>query len=139
MNGVFAFIKNTCTAFGITVQFSTGAATATIPPGAEAMVYGDGTNAQIAFQTANDHGTISRGTTTLSAGVSPAITASLAAGSTIVFSLRTNANDALSVKYAALDADRVLGAQGNFKITALLAGGTINNVDTSTVDWYVVT
>lgn len=45
--GKLKVIRNDCTANGITVQFSSGAATATIPPGTSALVCGDGTNAFI--------------------------------------------------------------------------------------------
>lgn len=45
--GNMKLIRNNCTVFGITVQFSSGLATATIPPGTSAIVDGDGTNAEI--------------------------------------------------------------------------------------------
>lgn len=47
----------------------------------------------------------------------------------------------LTVNYAPLGVDRVIGragAGGGFKLTALLADGTINVLDTSTLDWEVV-
>lgn len=47
--GQMKIVRNNCTVFGITVQFNSGAATATIPPGASAVVIGDGVNAQIAM------------------------------------------------------------------------------------------
>lgn len=43
--GAVVFVQNNCTTNGITFQFATGSATATIPPGTSATVYGDGTNA----------------------------------------------------------------------------------------------
>lgn len=45
--GVIKFIRNNCTVFGITVQFSTGSATGTILPGTSAIVIADGTNAVV--------------------------------------------------------------------------------------------
>jgi len=78
-----------------------------------------------------------KGTTTLVAGVSPAIVATITATSRIGFALKNPANGALTVKFAALDADRVVGAPGSFKVTALVAAGTINVADTSDMDWWV--
>lgn len=77
------------------------------------------------------------GTTTLSSGVSPAIAATITENSRIVGFLKDPANGALTVKFAALSANRSVGAPGSFKITALIAAGTINTADTSTVDWVV--
>lgn len=45
--GAMVFVRNDCTANGITVQFSSGAATATIAPATSVLVAGDGTNAFI--------------------------------------------------------------------------------------------
>lgn len=45
--GAWKIVSNQCVGFGITVQFSTGAPTATIPIGKSAIVYGDGTDAQL--------------------------------------------------------------------------------------------
>lgn len=45
--GTIKFIRNNCTVSGITVQFATGAATATILPATSAIVAGDATNAVI--------------------------------------------------------------------------------------------
>jgi hypothetical protein len=44
-SGALKLIDNQCIGGGITVQFLTGTATATIPIGCRAIVYGDGTNA----------------------------------------------------------------------------------------------
>ncbi len=87
------------------------------------------------------NGGVQRGVTTLSSGVSPAITARIAATSRIVFGLNAPANDALTVKYAALSTDRSNGVAGSFKISALTAAGSgaINTADTSIMDWMVVT
>jgi hypothetical protein len=46
-SGTMLFVRNNCSVNGITVQFSSGTATATILPSTSALVYGDGTNAQI--------------------------------------------------------------------------------------------
>lgn len=46
-NGTMKIIKNSCTSNGITVQFLTGSATSTIAVGKSAIVWGDGTNAQM--------------------------------------------------------------------------------------------
>lgn len=45
------------------------------------------------------------------------------------------ATGALTVTYAALGTDRSVGAPGSFRIKSLLADGTINVADVSTVDW----
>lgn len=85
-------------------------------------------------------GGIQKGTTTLVAGVSPAITACIAATSSIQFNLKTPTGDALTIKYGALATDRVNGATGSFKISALsnVGGGALNVADTSVLDWEVV-
>lgn len=44
----------------------------------------------------------------------------------------------LTVNYGALVADRTPGAPGSFIISALLAAGTINVLDTSDVDWIAI-
>lgn len=80
---------------------------------------------------------VQKGTTTLVAGASPAIAATITASSRIGVTLKDPANGTLTHKFAALSADRVVGAPGSFKITALLAAGTINAADTSTMDWWV--
>lgn len=45
--GALKIVRCNCTGNGITVQFLSGAATATIAPATAAVIYGDGTNAQI--------------------------------------------------------------------------------------------
>lgn len=72
-------------------------------------------------------------------GKTAAIPAFITANSRIVVSLKTPVGDALTIKYAALAADRVVGAPGSFQISALAAagGGAVNGVDTSTIDWLV--
>lgn len=84
--------------------------------------------------------TIQAGTTTLVAGVSPAIAAVITASSRIFGFVKVMTPGAgnLTVEYGALAADRAIGSPGSFKITALLAAGTINNVDVSSIDWLVV-
>jgi hypothetical protein len=72
-------------------------------------------------------------------GVSAFIPATITASSRIVPGVVTMTPGAgsLTVQYAALAADRVIGlagAGGGFKLTALLAAGTINVLDTSNVD-----
>ena len=73
-------------------------------------------------------------------GKTAAIPAFISATSKILVSQKTPAGDALTVKYAALAADRVVGAPGSFQITAILAagGGAVNGADTSTIDWEVI-
>lgn len=78
------------------------------------------------------------GSATLSSGVSPSIAATVVSGSIIVCTLKTPSGTALSVKYAALAADRTIGAPGSFKISALVAAGTVNSGDSSVLDWVVV-
>jgi len=77
------------------------------------------------------------GTATLAAGT-VSIAATITAASVIVATVKTPANHTLTVDYAVLSADRSVGAPGSFKITAVLAAGTINTADTSTIDWIVV-
>lgn len=74
-------------------------------------------------------------------GKTAAIPAFITAQSRILVSLKTPVGDALTIKYAALAADRVNGTPGSFKISALAAagGGAVNGVDTSTIDWEVFT
>ncbi len=45
--GAMVIVRNNCTGFGVTVQFSSGSATATIVTGTSALIAGDGTNAVI--------------------------------------------------------------------------------------------
>lgn len=70
-------------------------------------------------------------------GKTAAIPAYINANTRIVVTLKAPTGDALTVKYAALLADRVNGFPGSFQISALAAagGGAINGVDTSTIDW----
>lgn len=71
-------------------------------------------------------------------GKTAAIPAFITPTTRIIVCLKTPSGDALTVKYAAIDADRVNGAPGSFKISALAAagGGAINGVDVSTIDWF---
>jgi|SRR6478735_5389473 len=77
------------------------------------------------------------GTTTLVLGISPLIAANINATSNIVCTLRTPVGVNLTTGYAATAAARVNGNPGSFRITAMLAAGTINILDGSTVDWMV--
>jgi len=78
---------------------------------------------------------IQGGTATLSSGVTGNITAAITANTRIVVSVSTPSGTTLTTEWSALDADRTVGATGPFKITALLAAGTINTADNSTVNW----
>lgn len=71
-------------------------------------------------------------------GKTAAIPAFITASTRIFVSLKTPSGDALTVKYAALAADRVAGAPGSFQISALsnAGGGAVNGVDVSTIDWF---
>lgn len=73
-------------------------------------------------------------------GKSANVTAILTANSRIECTQRIPVGDNTTVRYAALNADRVLGALGTFKISALTAAGAgaVNAGDSSTVDWLVV-
>ena len=75
------------------------------------------------------------GVATLVAGDSGAIAATVTANTRIIVSGKTPNTTALTVTYAALGADRSVGAPGSFRIKSLLADGTINVADVSTVDW----
>ncbi len=93
--------------------------------------------------TANTKGGMQTGVATISvAGATVLIPANITSGARIDFGLKTPANDANTVKYAALDTDRVVGsiaAGGGFKLSALTAagGGALNVADTSVLDWRV--
>lgn len=75
------------------------------------------------------------GVATLTNGDSGAIAATVTANTRIVIGGKSPNTTALTVTYAALTGDRVVGAPGSFNIKALLADGTINVADQSTVDW----
>lgn len=75
------------------------------------------------------------GVATLVAGDSGAIAATVTANTRIIVSGKTPNTTALTVTYAALGTDRSVGAPGSFRIKSLLADGTINVADVSTVDW----
>lgn len=82
-------------------------------------------------------GRIQGGVATLVAGVTAAIAANISANSRIVALLKNPNTTALTTDYAALAADRVNGSPGSFKLTALVAAGTINVNDISDLDWLV--
>lgn len=87
-----------------------------------------------------DAGNFQRGTTTLVAGVSPAVAANIRAGSTILVTRTTpNASTTLG-ELEALPTDRVNGEPGSFKITAVTIGtpGTPQAGDVSTVAYLVI-
>lgn len=85
----------------------------------------------------NDISTMQGGTTTLVLGISPVIVANIVTGSSIVCTLRTPIGVTLTTGYAATLATRVNGTPGSFRITAMLAAGTINILDGSVVDWMI--
>lgn len=78
------------------------------------------------------------GVATLTSGVTGNITAVITANTRIVVSVKTPSGTMLTTEWSALDADRTVGATGPFKITALVAAGTINTADNSTVDWIAI-
>lgn len=80
------------------------------------------------------------GVATLVSGVSALISATITTSSRIVAFVKTPGTPTLTVQYGALADDRVAGlasASGGFKLTALVAAGTINVDDTSVLDWVV--
>jgi hypothetical protein len=80
------------------------------------------------------------GVATLVAGVTALISATITTSSRIVAFVKTPGTPTLTVQYGALATDRVAGlgsALGGFKLTALVAAGTINVDDTSVLDWVV--
>lgn len=81
--------------------------------------------------------TVQTGVATLVAGVTATIAAAIKSNSRIFITQKTPSGTSLTTEYAALTADRVNGVLGTFKVTALLAAGTINTADTSTVEWMV--
>jgi hypothetical protein len=79
------------------------------------------------------------GTTTLVAGTTELIPATITA-SKILITLRDPITASLTVDYAALEDDRVVGLaadDGGFILTALVAAKTINVADESVLDWVV--
>jgi hypothetical protein len=81
---------------------------------------------------------IQSGTATLTAGDSGAIAATVTANTRIIVTLKTANTTTLTTNYAALSGDRSVGAPGSFKIKAVVAAGTINVADVSTVDWLAI-
>jgi len=77
------------------------------------------------------------GTTTLVLGISPLIVANITPTSRIVCTVKDPAGVNLTASYGALASSRVNGTPGSFRITAMLAAGTINILDGSTVDWLI--
>lgn len=81
---------------------------------------------------------IQSGVATLTAGDSGAIAATVTANTRIIVTLKTANTTTLTTNYAALSGDRSVGAPGSFKIKAVVAAGTINVADVSTVDWIAI-
>lgn len=81
---------------------------------------------------------IQSGVATLTAGDSGAIAATVTANTRILVTLKTANTTTLTTGYAALSGDRSVGAPGSFKIKAIVAAGTINIADVSTVDWIAI-
>lgn len=82
---------------------------------------------------------ILHGQVILASGVSGAISApGLSATSSITLTKRVQSADGTTVEYVALEADRVFGAAGTFKATAIVSAGTIQNADDSTLDYIIV-
>jgi len=81
------------------------------------------------------------GSQALTAGTTALLPATITATSRIFLTVNTADTTTSTTEYAALAADRVVGIGGDgggFKITALVAAGTINVADVSTIDWMVV-
>ncbi len=81
---------------------------------------------------------VQSGVATLTAGDSGAIAATVTANTRIIISLKTANTTTLTTGYAALSGDRSVGAPGSFNIKAIVAAGTINVADVSTVDWIAI-
>ena len=81
---------------------------------------------------------VQSGVATLTAGDSGAIAATVTANTRIIVSLKTANTTTLTTNYAALSGDRSVGAPGSFRIKAVVAAGTINVADVSTVDWIAI-
>ena len=80
------------------------------------------------------------GAQVLTAGTTALIPATITATSRIIVTQKTPGTTTNTVEYSALGTDRVIGiggAGGGFKLTALVAAGTINVADVSTLDWVV--
>ena len=74
----------------------------------------------------------------LANGVSAAIPARITATSRIVVTKAVRSGDIGTVDYCALDADRVVGAPGSFKVTALDVAGAIQVGDDSSLDYVII-
>jgi len=96
---------------------------------------------QAAAPTILPFGFVQRGSADIVVGTgkTAAIPAFVSSVSRILVSLKTPVGDALTIKYAALLADRVNGNLGTFQISALAAagGGAVNGADTSSIDYEV--
>lgn len=83
---------------------------------------------------------VQTGTVTLAAGVSAAIAATVTSSTVFLGFLKASVPGAgnLTIEYSALTANVVVGTPGSFKITALIAAGTINVLDLSTLYWVAI-
>ncbi len=101
----------------------------------------DGSTVNLLTTTSATGVAIQSGEATIVDGETALIEATITAASRIVGFLKTPVTGTLTVKFAALDSDRVVGvagAGGGFKLTALVAAGTINVADDSVLDWIVI-
>lgn len=92
----------------------------------------------ITRRSAHGNQQIQSGRVALGNGISVAVPAHITALSRIVVTKAIRVGDVGSVDYCALDADRVVGAPGSFKITALDAAGAVQVGDDSTLDYIII-
>ena len=143
VNATSAQLGNTTSAFALSLRAGTGGLTManngttyawpTSPPSNSV-----GQTVSVTPAGAMSFGrSIQTGTVTLSSGVSAAIAANVSATSRIIGFLKASSPGSgnLTVGFAALAAGRINGTPGSFTITALIAAGTINVLDNSTLDW----
>lgn len=98
---------------------------------------GVGAGRWVAFGTAGTAPSL-KGTTTLVAGVSPAVSSpNLTATSRIVVTRRDAGASTAIGSLACKNADRVTGAGGTFKVTSQKSDATTETNDVSTVDWII--
>lgn len=83
--------------------------------------------------------TIQSGTSTLVAGVSAALAATITANSRIVAMRKDKGASTAIGLLAAIAADRVIGAPGSFKVTSQKADASgTETADVSTFDWHII-
>jgi hypothetical protein len=125
--------------YGLFIDEAGGAA-AGIPAASSQAGYIFDTSGRTYFSDGTSwHQLQNHGTTTLSSGVSPAITANISSSSSIVATHKDFNSSTSTGVLIAKSSDRVNGAAGSFKITSVTAGtASTNTSDNSIIDWAVL-